>query len=62
VLISNLFITVFAFADNTVILAPYHNTMRVLLKICDCCGEDYIIKFNDKKTKCIFRLLDRMLD
>ena len=46
-------LSVLAYADDVVILAPTASAMRKLLAICDGFANDYDVKFNASKTKCI---------
>jgi len=46
-------LSVLAYADDVVILAPTASAMRKLLAICDGFANDFDVKFNAYKTKCI---------
>ena len=46
-------LSVLAYADDVVILAPTASAMRKLLAICDGFANEYDVKFNASKSKCI---------
>jgi hypothetical protein len=52
--IGNVCLAVLAYADDLIILAPTPNAMRHLLSICDDFAENFDIKFNAVKSKCIY--------
>jgi Reverse transcriptase (RNA-dependent DNA polymerase) len=48
------FLAVFVYADDVVLLAPTATAMRHLLTISDIFATDFDVIFNAQKTKCIF--------
>ena len=48
------FLAVFVYADDIVLLAPTATAMRHLLSVCDIFAIDFDVSFNAQKTKCIF--------
>ena len=42
-----------AYADDITLLAPTPPALRKMLAICDAYAEDYNIKFNGAKSKCM---------
>jgi len=48
------FLAVFVYADDIVLLAPTATAMRHLLSICDIFATDFDVTFSAGKTKCIF--------
>jgi hypothetical protein len=43
-----------AYADNLAILAPTAKAMRMMLAICDEYADEYCVRFNANKSKCIY--------
>jgi hypothetical protein len=51
--VGDLWVAVFAYADDIVLLAPTARAMRVLLKICDEFASEHDVVFNAAKSKCL---------
>jgi Reverse transcriptase (RNA-dependent DNA polymerase) len=51
--IGPLFCGALAYADDIVLMAPTHSAMRRMLRICERYADDYDIKFNTEKSKCL---------
>ena len=47
------FLAVFVFVDDIVLLAPTATAMRHLMSVCDIFATDFDVVFNAQKTKCI---------
>ena len=48
------FLAVFVYAPDVVLLAPTATAMRHLLSVCDIFAIDFDVSFNAQKTECIF--------
>jgi hypothetical protein len=52
--IGHIYVGVFVYADDIAIIAPTPLAMRKMLDICDRYANEYSIKFNANKSKCLY--------
>ena len=52
--IGQVFAGVFVYADDITIIAPTPSAMRAMLNICDSYANEFCIKFNASKSKCLY--------
>jgi len=51
--VGRMFAGALAYADDVVLLAPSASTMRRMLLLCDEYANEYSVKFNASKSKCL---------